>query len=94
MCRSKSVYLAAAGLLTFMLACVSADEYETVVTDEHGDVVYYEDDEPAVLVEEHETVVTDEHGDVVYYEDDEPEVLVEEHETVVTNEHGDVVMTR
>ena len=76
MCRSKSVCLAVAGLLTFTLASVSADEYEvlveehgTVVTDEHGDVVHYEDDEHAVLVEEHGTVVTDEHGDVVYYED-------------------------
>ena len=78
MCRSKSVYLAVAGLLTFMLACVSADEHEvlveeheTVVTDEHGDVVYYDDDGHAVLVEERETVVTDEHGDVVYYEDED-----------------------
>ena len=50
MCCSKSVCLAVAGLLTFTLASVSADEYEvlveehgTVVTDEHGDVVYYED---------------------------------------------------
>lgn len=78
MCRSKSVYLAVAGLLAFTLASVSAHEYavsveehETVVTDEHGDVVYYEDDEHAVLVEEHETVVSDERGDVVYYEDED-----------------------
>ena len=52
MCRSKSVYLAVAGLLTLTLACVSADghevlveEHETVVTDEHGDVVYYEEED-------------------------------------------------
>ena len=52
MCRGKSVSLAVAGLLTFTLASVSADEYEvlveeheTMVTDEHGDVVYYEDED-------------------------------------------------
>lgn len=45
MWRSKRAGLAVAGLFTFTLASVSADEYETVVTDEHGDVVYYEDED-------------------------------------------------
>lgn len=52
MYRGKRVGLAVAGLFTFTLAAVSANEYdvwvdenETVVTDEHGDVVYYEDED-------------------------------------------------
>lgn len=52
MWRSKRVGLALAGLFTFTLASVSADEYEvwvdeneTVVTDEHGDIAYYEDED-------------------------------------------------
>lgn len=45
MWRSKRAGLAVAGLFTFTLASVSADEYETVVADEHGDVVYYEDED-------------------------------------------------
>ena len=78
MWRSKRAGLAVAGLFTFTLASVSADEYdvwvdedETVVSDEHGDAVYYEDDEHTVLVDDNETVVTDEHGDIAYYEDED-----------------------
>lgn len=51
MWRSKRAGLAVAGFFTFTLASVSADEYdvwvdenETVITDEHGDIVYYEDE--------------------------------------------------
>ena len=70
MWRSKRAGIAVAGFFTFTLASVSADEYETVVTDKHGDVVYYEDDEHTVLVDENETVVIDDDGDIVYYEDE------------------------
>ena len=77
MCCSKSVCFAVVGLFAFALICVSADgqevlvdEHEMMVIDEHGDVVYYEDEDHAVLVDEHEMMVIDGHGDVVYYEDD------------------------
>lgn len=76
--RSKRVGLAVAGLFTFTLAYVSADEYdvwvdenEAVVTDEHDDDFYYDDDEHTVLVDENETVVIDEHDDIAYYEDED-----------------------
>ena len=78
MWRSKRVGLAVAGLFTFTLASVSADEYdvwvdenETVIADEHDDAVYYKDDEHTVLVDENETVVINKHGDIVYYEDED-----------------------
>ena len=51
MYRGKRVGLAVAGLFTFTLAAVSADESdvwvdedETMITDGHGDAVYYEDE--------------------------------------------------
>lgn len=44
MWRSKRAGLAVVGLFTFTLASVSADEYETVVIDDDGDIVYYEDE--------------------------------------------------